>query len=347
MSQVSAPKAHVFRTSLQNLSEKSSVSGTATREEEEETDDDDEENPRPEGFRSHSSEGHHISDQQDDGAGGRDTDNHGACTEGVQGRRSNQGHVHAVGSPTIDGERDHAHLGHVHFDGCGNQDGRPPGTMDFDMDGGCMNGSSGHDGTSEEGVANKGGDMDVDMDGGCANDSLGRGGNMSEGAATEGEHPSPKDVDMDGGCSDASLGCDKSVGQGAAESGVGEQPLSTQENMAAEKRKNPPREAKGRKKDEPSPSMPRPRPKPKAKSEPKLKPESGLKHGTKPLANARLIERNYFEEVEFGDTSRLVEMIDLTQDMVSGLSACKDMRTEFADRWSLQRRPCRRLKRYW
>jgi hypothetical protein len=67
------------------------------------------------------------------------------CTEGVQGCHSDQGHVHAVGSPTIDGERDHAHLGHVHFDGCGNQDGRPPGTMDFDMDG-CMNGSSGHDG---------------------------------------------------------------------------------------------------------------------------------------------------------------------------------------------------------
>jgi len=35
------------------------------------------------------------------------------------------------------------------------------------------------------------------------------------------------------------------------------------------------------------------------------------------------------EEVEFGDTSRLVEMIGLTQDMVSGFIACKDMRTEF------------------
>jgi len=38
-----------------------------------ETDDDNEENPRPEGFRSHSSEGHHITRiSRYDGAGGRE-----------------------------------------------------------------------------------------------------------------------------------------------------------------------------------------------------------------------------------------------------------------------------------
>ena len=67
-------------------------------------------------------------------------------------------------------------------------------------------------------------------------------------------------------------------------------------------------------------TKPKPKPKRKLKSEPELKPR------LKPVAESvQLIERNYFEEIEFGDTSRLVDMIDLTQDMVSCSLPCNDM----------------------
>jgi hypothetical protein len=104
--------------------------------------------------------------------------------------------------------------------------------MDIDIDGGC---TSGHDGTTEGGVASKDGEMDVDMDGGCKAGSLGCGGNVNEGAAKEGEYLGPMDVDMDGSCGDGSLGCDKNVGQGAAKSGISEQPLPAKEPKGAEK----------------------------------------------------------------------------------------------------------------
>jgi hypothetical protein len=94
--------------------------------------------------------------------------------------------------------------------------------------------------------------------------------------------------------------------------------------MAGEKRKNPTREAKTKKTDElllPPPktklkprSRSRPRPKPKPK--PKPKPESKIQSRAQ---SVDAVERNYFEEIEFGGVSRLADIIDLTQDMVSHL----------------------------
>jgi hypothetical protein len=90
------------------------------------------------------------------------------------------------------------------------------------------------------------------------------------------------------------------------------------------KRKTPPppeREGMNRGKPKPTdkkkakskkPSSPKPKPKPK--------PEPELKSNPHPNS----VERSYFEEIEFGGISRLVDMIDLTQDMVSDLSIYRD-----------------------
>jgi hypothetical protein len=76
---------------------------------------------------------------------------------------------------------------------------------------------------------------------------------------------------------------------------------------SGEKRKNPTREAKAKNKLELPPPLPRPRPKPKPR--PRLKPKSRAQ----PID---LVECNYFEEIEFGGVSRIVDMVDLMQDIV-------------------------------
>jgi hypothetical protein len=300
----------------------SSGSASAVQEEVEETDDDDNENRSHKGS---SNVGHNVGDGRDN-AEKRDADKHGGCAEGEQEHTTNgegdRPHTEgAMGEKGGDQAVNHQG-GHIQHDSSVSKEGGHTGLMDIDIDGGC---TSGHDGTTEGGVASKDGEMDVDMDGGCKAGSLGCGGNVNEGAAKEGEYLGPMDVDMDGSCGDGSLGCDKNVGQGAAKSGISEQPLPAKEPKGAEKRMNPPREAK-EKKDEPSHAKPRPQPKPKPKPKRKLKSEPELKPRLKPVAESvQLIERNYFEEIEFGDSSRLVDMIDLTQDMVSCSLPCNDM----------------------
>ena len=89
------------------------------------------------------------------------------------------------------------------------------------------------------------------------------------------------------------------------------------------KRKTPPPpEREGKNRGKPKPAS---RNKAKSKEQPSklaLKPEPGRK--SNPHRDAGGIERNYFEEIEIGATSRLVDMIDLTQDMVSHLSIHTD-----------------------
>jgi hypothetical protein len=93
------------------------------------------------------------------------------------------------------------------------------------------------------------------------------------------------------------------------------------------KRKTPPPpEREGGNRGKPKPAS---RKKAKSKEQslkPALKPEPGRKS-----RDADGIERNYFEEIEIGGASRLVDMIDLTQDMVSHLSIHTD--TLYSNSW--------------
>jgi hypothetical protein len=57
----------------------------------------------------------------------------------------------------------------------------------------------------------------------------------------------------------------------------------------------------------------KPRPKPKPKPEPKPTIQSQVQSADD------VVQCNYFEEIEFGGISRLVDIIDLMQDMVSHL----------------------------
>ena len=73
------------------------------------------------------------------------------------------------------------------------------------------------------------------------------------------------------------------------------------------------------------------RPKPASRKtvqskEPRLKPRAKPEPGKQPTfqPDSGSLQRNYFEEIEIRGTSRLVDMIDLTQDMVGRLSTHKD-----------------------
>jgi hypothetical protein len=81
------------------------------------------------------------------------------------------------------------------------------------------------------------------------------------------------------------------------------------------------RKAKLRKKDTTTPPQPTSRPRPRPRRKPKLALGRKLHPQPEPL---NFIERNYFEEIELGGISRLVDMVDLTQDMV-GHSMLKDI----------------------
>jgi len=72
---------------------------------------------------------------------------------------------------------------------------------------------------------------------------------------------------------------------------------------------------------------PQPASRKKAKSKeqplkPMPKPEPGMKSNLHPDVGS--IECNYFEEIQIGGATRLVDIIDLTQDMVGHLSTHKD-----------------------
>jgi hypothetical protein len=107
-------------------------------------------------------------------------------------------------------------------------------------------------------------------------------------------------------------GRDKAPSEATPESRPGKTPSPSNGKsspVAGEKRKNPTRKTKGKQTDELPP--PPPRPKPKPKPEPKIHPQA------QPVND--VVERSYFEEIKFGGTRRLVDIIDLTQDMVSRL----------------------------
>jgi hypothetical protein len=143
--------------------------------------------------------------------------------------------------------------------------------------------------------------------------------------ANRGEQSGAVDVDMREGRMNEH---DKAPNDATSESSLCKMPspsedsLSTEKDspIAGEKRKNLTREAKTKKTDE----LPLPPPKTKLKSrskprpKPKPTPESKIQSG---LQSVDAVERNYFEEIEFGGVSRLVDIIDLTQDMVSHLSS--------------------------
>jgi hypothetical protein len=310
----------------------------AREEEEEGTDDDDDDEGNEalrlegarlsgKGIRCHSE--HHQRERGYADAGRADANTHGVCA----GDQSNQ-----VG---VQNERN----------GDSNKEGELPGPMGIDADGGCTDGPPEHENAAVR-VRERPGLMDVDADGGCRDSSLGHGRDVGQGAAgsffaenapstnekegenapvaREGEHPGPMDADADGGCGDSSLGHGlDGVGQGAAQSGPAENPSPTEETVSEAslgKRKNPARDAKGRKRGSPSPPNPRPKPRPQFKLKRKLKrksepgPRAKLQSPAASGASANAIARNYFEEIEFGGESRLVDMIDLTHDMVGCFS---------------------------
>ena len=150
--------------------------------------------------------------------------------------------------------------------------------------------------------------------------------------ANRGEQSSA--VDSDVGMAEGSMHeHDKAPNDATPESSPSKTPspsdsLSNEKNhpIAGEKRKNPTREAKTKKMDElplPPPktkststSTSRPRSRSRPKPKPKPKPESKIQSRAQ---SVDAVERNYFEEIEFGGVSRLVDIIDLTQDMVCHL----------------------------
>ena len=170
-------------------------------------------------------------------------------------------------------------------------------------------------------------------------------------AGGEDENPSPMDVDADAADvanrGEQSVGVDSDVGMtvgsmhehdeapndATPESSPSKIPspsdsLSHEKNspIAGEKRKNPTREAKTKKMNE----LPLPPPKTKLKSRSRSRSRPKPKPGSKiqsPVQSVDAVERNYFEEIEFGGVSRLVDIIDLTQDMVSHLPSPNLSRT--------------------
>jgi hypothetical protein len=180
--------------------------------------------------------------------------------------------------------------------------------------------------------------MDIDMDIVGEVDGAGVAQQVEpSGRAGKGdENPSAMDVDADkvgvtkrgeqSGAADVDMGVgsmnehDKAPSEATPESSPSRTPSPSNEKdspIAGEKRKNPTREAKTKKTDElplPPPKTklkPRPKPKPKPEPEPKIQ--------SRAQSADDVVERNYFEEIEFGGMSRLVDIIDLTQDMVSHL----------------------------
>jgi hypothetical protein len=182
--------------------------------------------------------------------------------------------------------------------------------------------------------------MDIDMDIVGEVDGAGVAQQVEpSGRAGKGdENPSAMDVDADkvgvtkrgeqSGAADVDMGVgsmnehDKAPSEATPESSPSRTPSPSHEKdspIAGEKRKNPTREAKTKKTDELPLPPPKTKLKPRPKPKPKPKPEPEPKIQSRAQSADDVVERNYFEEIEFGGMSRLVDIIDLTQDMVSHL----------------------------
>ena len=133
-------------------------------------------------------------------------------------------------------------------------------------------------------------------------------------AAGEGEQSDSTDVDV--GVTAEDEPDDNRQDEGAASSSSSRKkspsPAEHETIHSGEKRKNPTRAAKTKAKPASSPPPARRKPKPKPKPAPALKPKSWAQ------SNDHVC--SYFEEIKFGGISRIVEMMDLTQDIISHLS---------------------------
>src|ERR1700733_5673968 len=85
--------------------------------------------------------------------------------------------------------------------------------------------------------------------------------------------------------------------------------------VAGDKRKNLPRKAKEKQKEDLSPPAPKPqsKPRPQPRPQPKPKPQPAVQMKGR-AQSADIVARTYFEEIELGGLNTLLEVIDLTQD---------------------------------
>ena len=137
---------------------------------------------------------------------------------------------------------------------------------------------------------------------GTANENNNQGKATTPSPGNESPPPSDNDVNMDADSAKED--------KGTPESSPEMFPPSPDKDDVHSKgiRKNPKREAaKGRMNELPPQPKPKPKPKPKPMPQPEFK------------SHAKNVARSYFEEIEFGGSSRFVEVIDLLQDMVSHL----------------------------
>jgi hypothetical protein len=130
-------------------------------------------------------------------------------------------------------------------------------------------------------------------------------------AAGEGEQSDSMDVDVGVTAEDEPDDNRQDEGTESSSSSRKKSPSPAEHETvhSGEKRKNPTRAAKSKAKPAPSPPPARRKPKPKPKPAPASKPKS--------RAQSNDHVRSYFEEIEFGGISGIVEMMDLTQDIVS------------------------------
>jgi hypothetical protein len=179
------------------------------------------------------------------------------------------------------------------------EDGERPSSPDVDMGAGP---GSEHGTTQNVGEdAERPSSPDVDMGAGPGSEH-----GTTQNVGEDGERPSSADVDMGAG---PGKDDDNNQDGGSPKSNHRKKLPTVARIQSAEKRQNPTREAKSKRKHEPPPPPPRPRPKPIRRLKPKQQAQS-----------INLAQRNYFEEIELGGVSRMVDMIDLTQDIVSDLS---------------------------
>lgn len=149
---------------------------------------------------------------------------------------------------------------------------------------------------------NMGQENDVDMGASGGNEH-----DDSQDAADEGEQSDSMDVDVGVAAEDEHENSPDEATESSPSGKTKLLSLAQQKSIrSGEKRKNPTRAAKTKAKQEPP--LPSGRRKPKPRPTPNRAPKS--------RAQSNLV-RNYFEEIERGAISEIVEMIDLTHDIVS------------------------------
>lgn len=176
-------------------------------------------------------------------------------------------------------------------------EGEQSGLADVEVGVGPKNGHCDNPHVREEGECC--GSMDVGIGGSGGNEH-----DSSQGVTDEGGRSSSMDMAM--GASAEAEHSDNSQEKGTPESSPAKRlpsPADSKGIRSGEQRKNPTRAAKRKPMYKPSPAPPKPKP------IPRIKPQS--------RAQTTLVERNYFEEIEFGGITSIVDMIDLTQDIVS------------------------------